>query len=124
MATVPYDPTDLTIPMMARSDPNSIETAVETSKSLLNLPTSLHLADGNGGEYRKSYHGFPSPVAYVIDSPQSVYCNPMFIDTWNRDKAPFCTVSVSRIGMCCYVLKLELAQASRCTVLDHELNAL
>ena len=39
-----------------------------------------------GGEYRKSYHGFPSPVAYVIDSPQSVYCNAMFIDTWNRDK--------------------------------------
>jgi hypothetical protein len=40
---------------------------------------------GNGGEYRKSYHGFPSPVAYVIDSPQSVYCNAMFIDTWNRE---------------------------------------
>ena len=59
---------------------------IETSASPNGLPISLHLADGNGGEYRKSYHGFPAPVAYVIDSPQSVYVNPMFIDTWNRDK--------------------------------------
>ena len=31
---------------------------------------------------RKSYHGFASPVAYVLDSPQSVHCDPMFIDTY------------------------------------------
>ena len=86
MQRVPYDPLDLSIPLMARSDPTHITVPVETSKSPLDLPTSLHLADGNGGEYRKSYHGFPAPVAYVIDSPQSVYCNPMFIDTWNRDE--------------------------------------
>ena len=86
MAKVPYDPLDLTIPQMARADPTFLDLPVETSPSPNELPTSLHLADGNGGEYRKSYHGFPAPVAYVIDSPQSVHVNPMFIDTWNRDK--------------------------------------
>ena len=86
MRKIKYDPLDLTIPQMARSDPEFLEVAVETSPSPNSLPTSLHLADGNGGEYRKSYHGFAAPVAYVIDSPQSVYCNPMFIDTWNRDQ--------------------------------------
>lgn len=86
MEKVAYDPLDLTIPPMARSDPNFLDLPVEHSASPNALPTSLHLADGNGGEYRKSYHGFASPVAYVIDSPQSAHCNPMFIDTWNRDK--------------------------------------
>ena len=37
------------------------------------------------GEYRKSFHGFASPTAYVIDSPQSLMVVPMQIDTWNRD---------------------------------------
>lgn len=92
MGQVKYDPLDLTIPMMAKSDPHFLTVPIETSPSPRNLPTSLHLADGNGGEYRKSYHAFPSPVAYVIDSPQSVFCNPMFIDTWNRDKVLYtCT---------------------------------
>jgi hypothetical protein len=40
---------------------------------------------GNGGEYRKSYHGFASSVAYVIDAPQSLTVVPMSIDTWNRE---------------------------------------
>ena len=82
MHEVPYDPHDLAIPMMARSNDTHLTVPIETSESPLNLPTSLHLADGNGGEYRKSYHGFSAPVAYVIDSPQSVNAIPMFIDTW------------------------------------------
>ena len=41
----------------------------------------VHLYDGNGGEYRKSYHGFASPIAYVLDSPESVHVLPMQIDT-------------------------------------------
>lgn len=81
-----YDPADPSIPLMARADPGYREVPVETSPSPSGLPTSLHLADGNGGEYRKSYHGFAPPVAYVIDSPVSAYNIPMFIDTWNRDK--------------------------------------
>ena len=59
---------------------------VEHSPSPLGLPTHAHLAAGNGGEYRKSYHGFASPTAYVIDSPQTLMVVPMQIDTWNRDK--------------------------------------
>ena len=85
MQKVRYDPTDLTIPPMMRGDPEFLEIPVEHSPSPLDLPTSIHLADGNGGEYRKSYHGFAPPVAYVLDSPESVHVNPMFIDTWNRD---------------------------------------
>jgi hypothetical protein len=50
MADVPYDPLDVTIPMMARSNPHHLTLPVETSASPLGLPTSLHLADGNGGE--------------------------------------------------------------------------
>ena len=84
MQKVRYDPADLSIPPMMKGDAEFLEIPVERSPSTLDLPTSLHLADGNGGEYRKSYHGFPSPVAYVLDSPDSVHVNPMFIDTWNR----------------------------------------
>ena len=84
MAKVPYDPKDSSIPPMMRADPDFLHMPVETSPSPRGLPTSAHLAAGNGGEYRKSYHGFAAPVAYVIDSPQSIHCNPMFIDTWNR----------------------------------------
>ena len=57
---------------------------VEVSPSPHGLPTSAHLAAGNGGEYRKSYHGFASDTAYVIDSPQSLTVVAMQIDTWNR----------------------------------------
>ncbi len=85
MEKVRYDPRDLTIPPMMRGDATFLEIPVEHTPSPLELPTSIHLADGNGGEYRKSYHGFASPVAYVLDSPESVHVNPMFIDTWNRD---------------------------------------
>ena len=49
------------------------------------LPTSLHLADGNGGEYRKSYHGYPAPFAHLIESPQALSFTPMQIDTRNRE---------------------------------------
>ena len=40
----------------------------------------------NGGEYRKSFHGYPPGTAQLIDSPHSFVITPMQIDTWNRDK--------------------------------------
>jgi hypothetical protein len=86
MEKVPYDPNDPNVPPMARADPRFIMEPVEHTKSPLGIPTSAHLAAGNGGEYRKSFHGFPVPVAYVIDSPTSVHVTPMQIDTWNRDE--------------------------------------
>jgi hypothetical protein len=86
MEKVRYDPQDRTIPSMMRSDPNFITVPVSHTPSKLGIPTHAHLAAGNGGEYRGSYHGFASPVAYVIDSPSSVHVLPMQIDTWNRDE--------------------------------------
>jgi hypothetical protein len=88
MEKVPYDPQDMSIPIMTRADPNFVEIPVEHTKSPIGLPTSIHISAGNGGEYRKSYHGFAPPVAYVIDSPQSMHVLPMQIDTWNRDEMP------------------------------------
>jgi hypothetical protein len=82
MEKIPYDPNDLTVPLMQRADPNFIDLPVEKSPSPLGIPTSAHIAAGNGGEYRKTYHGFASPIAYVVDSPQSVSVCPMYIDTW------------------------------------------
>ena len=96
MKKIPYDPTDPSIPAMMRSDPDFINVAVEHTPSKLGIPTSAHLAAGNGGEYRGSYHGFASPVAYVIDSPTAVHVLPMQIDTWNRAEMNI-TVSPSHI---------------------------
>ena len=42
------------------------------------------IGSGNGGEYRKTYHGFPPGFALVIDSPTALQVTPMQIDTWNR----------------------------------------
>ena len=49
------------------------------------VPTSQIFAEGNGGESRKSFHGYPGGVAQLIESPNKFVLNPMQIDTWNRD---------------------------------------
>ena len=49
------------------------------------VPTSQIFAEGNGGESRKSFHGYPGGVAQLIESPHKFVLNPMQIDTWNRD---------------------------------------
>jgi hypothetical protein len=43
------------------------------------------IQSGNGGEYRKTYHGFPPGFALVLDSPTAMQVTPMQIDTWNRE---------------------------------------
>lgn len=47
------------------------------------------IGSGNGGEYRKTYHGFSPGFALVIDSPKALQVTPMQIDTWNRDAMNF-----------------------------------
>ena len=47
-------------------------------------PTSQFFSEGNGGEYRKSYHGYPQGFAQLIESPHFWTIQPMQIDTWNR----------------------------------------
>lgn len=45
---------------------------------------SALLHEGNGGEFRLSYHGFPKGFAQFVDSPATFVMSPMQIDTWNR----------------------------------------
>jgi hypothetical protein len=49
-------------------------------------PNHQGFGAGNGGEYRKSFHGYSPSYAQLIQSPESIYITPMQIDTWNRDK--------------------------------------
>lgn len=55
-------------------------------RSARGMPTRQMLQSGNGGEYRKTVHGFAPGYALVVDSPTSMQVTPMQIDTWNRDK--------------------------------------
>ena len=48
------------------------------------VPTSQFYSEGNGGEFRKSYHGYPSGYAQLIESPEFFHIQPMQIDTMNR----------------------------------------
>jgi hypothetical protein len=48
------------------------------------IPASQYFSEANGGEYRKSYHGYPSGYAQLIDSPTQFQLQPMQIDTKNR----------------------------------------
>ena len=49
------------------------------------IPTSQWFSEGNGGEFRKSYHGYPKGKAQLIESPVSFQIQPMQIDTKNRN---------------------------------------
>lgn len=48
-------------------------------------PTATMFSEGNGGEFRMSYHAYPAPYAQLIESPVSWSMMPMQIDTRNRD---------------------------------------
>merc|ERR1719422_2716494 len=48
------------------------------------VPTSQFYSQGNGGEFRKSYHGYPKGYAQLIESPTTFHIQPMQIDTKNR----------------------------------------
>ena len=50
------------------------------------LPSHQAFSSANGGEYRKTYHGFAPGYALVVDSPTSFQVTPMQIDSWNREK--------------------------------------
>ena len=47
-------------------------------------PTGQMFSEGNGGESRKSFHGYPKGQAQLIESPTGWHINPMQIDTRNR----------------------------------------
>ena len=54
------------------------------SNSFQPIPDSQWFSEGNGGEMRKSYHGYPKGTAQLIRSPQLFKIQPMQIDTFNR----------------------------------------
>lgn len=58
---------------------------VEHSPSGTGMPTSAMMDDGNGGEYRKTFHAYAPPFAQLVESPTVVNGIAMQIDTWNRD---------------------------------------
>lgn len=60
------------------------------------IPTSQFFSEGNGGESRKSFHGYPDGFAQLIDSPNMWHITPMQIDTRNRD----CGVTPVDINNC------------------------
>jgi len=49
------------------------------------VPSAQFFSEGNGGESRKSFHGYPNGFAQLVASPRNFSLGPMQIDTWNRD---------------------------------------
>merc|ERR1719326_1141609 len=66
--------------MMPMDKPSA---ALRTKNS--DIPSSQFFSEGNGGESRKSYHGYPKGMAQLLDSPTEFVMTPMQIDTWNRN---------------------------------------
>lgn len=60
--------------------------AREVTPSANGFPTSQSFGAGNGGESRKTFHGYPPGYSQVIESPEQFQITPMQIDTWHREK--------------------------------------
>ena len=60
------------------------------------IPASHFFSEGNGGEMRKSYHGYSKGYAQLLQSPSTWHITPMQIDTRNRD----CGATPSDIHNC------------------------
>jgi len=52
---------------------------------LSTIPDGQFFSEGNGGEFRKSFHGYPDGFAQLLNSPTTFKLQPMQIDTHNRD---------------------------------------
>eukprot|EP00040_Diaphanoeca_grandis_P022873 m.123597 g.123597 ORF g.123597 m.123597 type:complete len:807 (-) comp29000_c0_seq2:129-2549(-) len=49
------------------------------------IPAIVDFDEANGGEWRKSFHGYPHGYAQLVDNPIGFRIEPMQIDTRNRD---------------------------------------
>ena len=63
----------------------NVDTTERSQTPHPDIPTSHFFSEGNGGESRKSYHGYPKGYAQLLQSPQTWHITPMQIDTRNRD---------------------------------------
>ena len=68
------------------SEKDKLWVPVEHTRSSSGAPTSAVFDDGNGGEFRKTYHGYAPPFAQLVESPTTLSGTAMQIDTWHRDK--------------------------------------
>jgi hypothetical protein len=48
--------------------------------------TKWFISEGNGGESRKSFHGYPEGFAQLIESPQNWHITPMQVDSKGRGR--------------------------------------
>ena len=64
--------------------PNPTRTAVRSVPHNYTYPTSIVFKENPGGEFRKSYHGYPSGFGQFIYSPTQWIVEPMQIDTHHR----------------------------------------
>ena len=66
--------------------PNPTTTGFRTKEGTTHgFPTNIVFKENPGGEYRKSYHGYPNGYAQLIHSPSQWVVEPMQIDTHNRN---------------------------------------
>jgi len=65
--------------------PNPSYTGVRSLPNTHGFPTNIVFKENPGGEYRKSYHGYPSGYAQLLHSPTQWVVEPMQIDTHNRN---------------------------------------
>ena len=91
---VPVDPKDWT----NHGGPNAPArtVAIELPGAPADVPSSQWFSEGNGGESRKSFHGYPRGFAQLIHSPDAFSITPMQIDTRKRE----CGVTAASIGNC------------------------
>eukprot|EP00657_Telonema_sp_P-1_P005811 TRINITY_DN23513_c0_g1_i1.p1 TRINITY_DN23513_c0_g1~~TRINITY_DN23513_c0_g1_i1.p1 ORF type:complete len:262 (-),score=54.98 TRINITY_DN23513_c0_g1_i1:185-970(-) len=82
----PNDPRLADLHSMGHGVPNQKEHwMVEELVPGNDMPTSTAFGGANGGEYRKSYHGYAPGYVQLIEPPTQMQITPMQIDTWNRD---------------------------------------
>lgn len=65
--------------------PNPTYTAIRERAHNYNYPTNIVFKENPGGEFRKSYHGYPSGFGQFIFSPTQWIVEPMQVDTHNRN---------------------------------------
>ena len=65
--------------------PNPSSTGIRDLPHGHEYPTNIVFKENPGGEFRKSYHGYPSGFAQLVHSPKTWVVEPMQIDTHNRN---------------------------------------
>lgn len=81
--------------MISVDQPQYIVEQGKSEKQKQQQPSVQTFSSSNGGEYRKTYHGFPPGYALVVHSPTEFQLTPMQIDTWNREKMNFTNNNVN-----------------------------